>query len=487
MLITLDASQPLHRQIYEKIRSMVLSGTLQANAKLPATRELAEQLSVSRTTVLQAYEQLIAEGYIHTREGSGTYVSPLPKHETTTTSRRVRNKQRYLLSDTAGLAARLAGPMLQSLQTVKTRSANYNFSPGVVRMDNRSRQIWRSLVSHCMRERIVPPPDHRGFYPLRVAIAGYLKRVRNCRCDADNIVITHGAQQAFDLLGRLLLDPGDIACLENPCWTGARLAFQACCAKSIYIDVDDSGMKVDKLEKNAGTAKLVYVTPSHQFPTGHIMSLTRRLQLIEWARANDACIIEDDYDSEFHYSGRPLESIQAIDPHERTIYVGTFSKVLSPELRLGYVVLPDSLVQSFVALRWIAGLQSVPQQQHALASWMDEGYHHQHMRRMHKLYKERFNVLQDSLRKYFSGDEIRIEGSNTGLHILLWFKRIPGSSCMACWEELYDSSIVVFPAAVFYNKQPPLCGFVLGFGLIDAHDIENGIRYLRQTVVKYYA
>ncbi len=485
MLIPLNNSQPLHRQIYEKLRDKVLSGELRACYKLPATRELARDLGVSRTTVLLAYDQLISEGYLYTISGSGTYVSKLSQKTRTPDSYSRKKAHKARLSDTGNIVSQQFGAMFNAITKNKSLSFQYDFSMGSVQMDRRSNQIWRRLLNISTKEFSKDLRDPQGYYPLRQAIADHLQRTRNCICSAENIVITNGSQQAFDLLGRILLNPGDMAVMEDPCYFGAKLAFSSCQAKIAYIDVDKEGIKTDELKKLQGGAKLICITPSHQFPTGSIMSLSRRMALVEWAKANNTCIIEDDYDSEFRYDGKLVEAIQGIDHYDHTVYVGTFSKVLSPALRAGYVVLPESLVTPFVALRWIADVESHPIQQRALALWMTEGCHHQHLRRMRRVYSKRRDLLLYSLEKYFSGNDIKIEGSNTGLHILLWLNQVEASCAEELSDKLHKNSVAAQLVGDFYNKPLKQCGISLGFGHIKAEDIEQGIKTFQHTVMQF--
>lgn len=503
MLITLNSnstSQPLYRQIYDALRNRILRGELKPNEKLPSSRELAKQLGVSRTSVLEAYEQLISEGYLESRHGSGTYICETLPSELLTTAHHHRASKRNdaqpqngskisrtksRLSQAAKLACRHL-PSSFVTPSEKTPTIKYNFMAGSTIVDEHSEKAWQKLLSNSAKQGLSHRTLHQGDPALRQAIASHLQRTRNCQCNANNIVITNGSQQAFDILSRLLIDPGDQVAVEEPGYFGAKAAFAAHRAELMYIRTDNQGMDVAQLEtktqNNPTPPKLVYVTPSHQFPRGSVLPMERRIALMEWANKHNAFIIEDDYDSEYRYDGRPLESIQGIDNYGRTLYVGTFSKVIASSIRQGYVVLPEHLIAPFVQLRWAADVQNPSLQQAALAQWLSEGHHQRHLRRMQKIYSERRNELIGCLQQYFSNDEIDIEGTNSGLHIFIKFKTLPSKKQQDLNQGLKQLGIAAATPDFYYHRIPKHCTLVLGFSLIQQLAIEQGVKLLSKLV-----
>lgn len=489
MLISFDQTRPLYRQIYSALRSRIALGELRSGEKLPSTRELAAQLGVSRTSVLEAYEQLICEGYLDSRRGSGTYISELlPAEPESRPSQISEGRQgRRDLKPRLSTAAKMANCQFPSgffsSQKSASNSVLYNFRAGNVTLETRSEKTWQKLLYESCKNGATKRCPPQGNVELRQAIAEDLRRIRNCRCSADTIVITNGSQQAFNILSKLLLDPADRVAVEEPGYFGAKVAFASHSAELVYIPVDQQGMDVSELTKRAANAKLVYVTPSHQFPRGCVMSLERRVALIEWANRQNAYIIEDDYDSQYRYNGRPLECIQSIDPYDRTLYIGTFSKVISPSLRLGYVVLPAPLVDPFLRLRWAADVESPSLQQSALAKWLVEGHHQRHLRRMQKIYGQRRDELMRALNHYFSTDEIQIEGSNTGLHLLIQFNSLSGDLQQTLSERLAHTGFAATPPDFYFHHRPKNCTLVLGFSMIEKEFIDHGIRLLHGIVI----
>lgn len=354
-VISVDRSSaaPLHRQLYEGLREAILSGRLSAGALLPSTRELAAGLGVSRNTATSAYAQLLAEGYLEGRVGSGTYVArSLPDDLL-----RARSGPG---GEPGGAGAEVAlsrrGRLLAATPTTTARDAGpaRAFRPGIPALDAFPFGLWRRLESRFWRR---PPPgllgygDPAGYGPLRAGISAYLRAARAVRCSPEQVIVVSGSQQALDLAARVLLDPGDAAWVEEPGYAGARAALLGAGARLVPVPVDEEGLDVAAGARLGPDARLVHVTPSHQYPLGATMSLARRLELLGWARRSGAWVLEDDYDSEYRYAGRPLEALQGLDAEGRVIYVGTFSKVLFPSLRLGYLVLPPDLVDAFAAAR----------------------------------------------------------------------------------------------------------------------------------------
>ncbi|MFL0798243.1 MAG: PLP-dependent aminotransferase family protein [Cellvibrionaceae bacterium] len=494
MLITFTQEQPLYRQIYDSFREKIARGELQPGQKIPSSRELASQLGISRSSVIEAYDQLISEGYLETRHGSGTFINPAMDNAVEPSSSKQQKPARSTtklsqsspqLSEAAKQVDRQLPGIFFNPPNLEKYPIRFSFQAGRTHTDPRSEKIWQQLIKESAKQGIEQPTPNQGNLALRQALAEHLRQVRNCHCSADNIVITNGSQQAFDILGRLFLNPGDTVAVEEPGYFGAKAAFAGNHGKLAYIKTDLQGIDISQLENKASGAKLVYVTPSHQFPRGSVLPRERRLALLEWANSENAFIIEDDYDSEFRYTGKPLESIQSIDPYGRTLYVGTFSKLVSPALRIGYVVLPENLIQPFLRVRWAMDVKTPPLQQTALAQWLQEGHHRRHIRRLQKIYHGRRNALVQSLNKHFSHDEVTIEGSSTGLHIFVSLKQVAHSQLAALLEDLTHSGIAVTSSDFFYHRSPKQCCFILGFSSIPESQIDPGIKQLAKLARKH--
>lgn len=421
-----SSSTALHQQLYQGIRAGILSGRFAAADRLPSSRALARSLSVSRMTVTECYEQLIAEGYLEPRRGSGTYVcAVLPELAFSPASRGKRD----------GIAPMAEKPIRLSrygaeLQTHLAKTAGPPDS--ALRMDylgpdvsNFPARVWSRLLArhsrNAKRELFQYAPDVRGYRPLRQAITHYLKKARAVDCDVEQVILVSGSQQALDIAARVLLNDHDTVAVESPGYLAAARVFTAQGATLIPIPVDEEGMDISKLDRAKTAApKMVYVTPSHQFPTGAALSLSRRLALLGWARQHNVVILEDDYDSEYRYSGRPLPSLQGMAAGAPVLYVGTFSKTLFPGLRIGYAVAPKSLVRVFARAKFLADRQGASIEQYALTDFLNEGHHERHIRRMRQLYGQRRRVLVDALVKHF-GETVTIRGDNSGMHLFAEF------------------------------------------------------------------
>lgn len=444
LLIRLDASStvPLHRQLYQQIRDAILAGDLKPRTRLPSSRQLAKTLAVLRTTVVQSYDQLISEGYLQTRPGAGTFVcNQLPDNLLL-----VRNRQRADTDASFGKkvnsqplkSASRASRSLSHLSSYGVRLANaadyeskldcpFSFRYGLPDLSLFPWQQWRKLLNrqaakgHDWMSYAAEPMGHEG---LRQEIASYIGEVRAVRCSPEQILITGGTQQALSLISRVLLDVGEAIAFEDPGYLSAKRIFSARGAVVVPVPVDEDGIRVNGLgglvEIGATEAalepRLVYVTPSHQFPLGVLMSLSKRLALLRWAKENGALIIEDDYDSEFRYSGSPIPALQGLDNDECVLYVGTFSKVMFPGLRLGYVVLPPSLVDVFRRAKWLCDRQCSLLEQAALAEFIRGGYLAGHIRRMRNIYDRRRRLLIEAIQQALP--DVTIPGDASGLHIL---------------------------------------------------------------------
>src|SRR6516162_4624703 len=343
-----NSQQPLHQQLYHELRHSILNGRLSAGQRIPSTRMLSKSLGVSRATVTLTYEQLISEGYLQTAIGSGTSISThLPDDLLQAPS--ISNTRRITESASRFQLSAYGEALFNFTRQDDEPPLLFNFRYCRPAVDQFPVDEWRRLLQrHCQRGRselLDYADDGKGYRPLREAIARYLGRARAVNCTPDRILIVNGSQQALQLAAQVLLNRGDNVIIEDPGYLGARHAFVTQGARLNAVAVDENGMRTDRLP--SGTAKLLYVTPSHQFPTGAILSLPRRLELLAWAERSGALVIEDDYDSEFRYDARPIPSLQGLAPRENVLYVGTFSKVLFPSLRIGYIVVPSTLVDVF--------------------------------------------------------------------------------------------------------------------------------------------
>jgi GntR family transcriptional regulator / MocR family aminotransferase len=475
------AEAPLFRQLYEGLRQGILAGRLAPGARLPATRRLANELGVSRNTVLNAYEQLLVEGYLEGRAGSGTYVPrTLPDDmiavRATVKDERAASPRRPTLSRRGALLAQ--GSFLTSCFTGVPRP----FRLCGPALDRFPFATWMRLVSRHHRR---PPParlsyDHpAGYAPLRQAIAQHLGPARAVHCDPEQVLILGGAQQAFDLIARLLLDPGDKAWVEDPGYPGVWSAIQGAGADIVAVPVGADGLDVAAGQARCPKARLVYVTPSHQYPLGVTLSLPRRLALLDWARRANAWIIEDDYDSEFRYAGRPLAALQGLDRDGRVLYLGTFSKSLFPALRLGYLVVPPDLVDAFVAARAVTDRQSPTLMQAVVADFLQEGHFNRHIRRMRTLYSQLQETLLRAAQRELGG-QLELGPCATGQHLLGRLE--PGRNDRQASLAAERLGVEAAPLSSCCIEPPQRGGLLLGYGGFDARQIRDGVRRLASGI-----
>jgi len=412
---------PLHRQVYAGIRRAILEGRIAPGQRVPSSRALAERLGISRATVSLAYEQLASEGYLEALQGSGTCVGrQLPDDLLRPTGERAATPKR-IASGPARLSPGGTALLRMDFPRLAVEELPYDFRHGRPALDAFPFDIWNRLLarhgrvgSRAMRDY---ERDPRGHASLRAAIVDHLRQARAVQCGADQVIITGGAQQALDLCTRVLAAPGETAALEDPGYPGASAAFLAHGLRLRPLPATREGISFEPLRKGRGV-RLVYVTPSHQYPTGSVMSLPKRLELLELSRKGGWRILEDDYDSEFRYAGRPLPSLQGLDAHGGVLYVGTFSKSMFPALRVGYLVAPPDLVEVLARARWAADRQTPSLEQYALDDFIREGHLERHVRRMRVLYGHRREALLDALRMQL-GDRMSLAGESAGLHMLV--------------------------------------------------------------------
>lgn len=469
---------PLHRQVYEVLRQEIVSGRLVRGARLPSTRALAEMLGVSRTTLTSTFAQLISEGYLFATVGSGTFVST------------------DLPDDTAApddvCEPRLAGNAIR-LSAYGTSVANaeplepprspgaIDFRDGRPAFDQFPYEAWRRCVARHVRagpNAFDYSSDPAGVLPLREAIAAYLVRARAVHCDAGDVVIVTGSQQAIDLVARILVEPGDVVALEDPGYPGAQRTFAAHGADVQGVPVDAEGLRVDLLRKLAGPVRLVYVTPSHQFPLGAVLSFSRRLELLRWAERNETIVVEDDYDSAYRYEGRPIPALQGLDTCGRTMYLGTFSKTMFPALRLGYLVVPRALRPVVVAAKAFCDRQSPTLEQRALADFIADGSFERHLRRMRVFYRERRAALLDALRRHI-GERAEIVGDSAGMHLVV---RFTGGDQAGLVARAHRAGVTLKPTRPHYLGCARTDEFVFGFAEHSPATIEDGVQRLARAL-----
>jgi len=498
-----ESELPMYRQVYEGLRESILSGRLARGARLPSSRALAADLGVARNTVLQAFDQLRSEGYLHGRRGGGTRARevipdslltvPRAKSGETTSarSRRAGTSQgggsaprvaQGAVSDTPRLSQR--GRALVSIGATLIRAGGPHapFELGVPAYDAFPRRLWGQLAARRWRRGDVDlgERDPAGEAVLRVAIAEYLATARGVRCTTDQVFVLNGAQQALHLAAQLLLDPGDRVWIEEPGYVGARVAFEAAGARLVPVPVDEDGFDTAAATHLAPDARLAYVTPSHQFPLGVVMSASRRLRLLAWARANGAWILEDDYDSEFRYTGRPLPCMQGLEAERndgspsRVLYVGTFSKTLVSGLRLGYMVVPDALIEPFRAARSTVDRHTPTIHQQVLADFIGEGHYFRHIRHVRNLCAERQAVLVDAAESRLRG-AMTIHADPAGLHVL--GRLAPGTDDVAAHAAAMRRGVRSAPLSGFYIRQPTPAksALVLGYGGFDEPSIRRAV------------
>jgi GntR family transcriptional regulator / MocR family aminotransferase len=482
--ITLDPAKtiPIYRQLYEWFRRAILAGQLRPAQRVPSTRNLAAELGISRIPVSSAYEQLHAEGYFETFVGAGTCVaSSIPDDalrpadgESPGTSPRVsRGKARRRIS--RRVTSMLLPPQswLDNLGAFRVSLPALEHFP----MDSWSRLVHRHLRGQTRR--LMAYNDAMGNLAFREAIAEYLGAVRAVRCEPSQILVTTGSQQGLQLSAQVLLDSNDRVWIEEPGYHGARHALRMAGARLVPVGVDDEGLDVRQGIRRDPQARAVYITPSHQYPLGMTMSATRRMLLLNWAARSGAWIIEDDYDSEYRFGGRPIASLQSLDSGARVIYVGTFNKVMFPALRLGYLVVPKDLVRAFSAARDATDVFSSTLYQAVMTDFIREGHFARHIRRMRILYMHRRTGLVEAIHKQLGG-KLEVIGAEAGMHLVALLRR--GVSDLAVARKAAQMGVSAMPLSACYLKPPARGGLILGYGGTDTQQINEGIAKLRLSL-----
>jgi GntR family transcriptional regulator/MocR family aminotransferase len=476
-LIAIDrtSSPPLYRQLYHWFRQAIVSGQLRPGQRIPSTRALAAELRISRLPVLNAFAQLHAEGFLETRVGSGTMVSPdVPGHA------RGPGASGRLVSPQGGTSGTSVAPAVAPPPSWSSTLGPFRVS--LPALEHFPMRIWSRLVARHARNprrESLAYGDPMGYLPFRQAIAEYLGAARGVRCDVAQVMVVAGSQQGLQLAARVLLASGDRVWMEEPGYPGAHQALTAAGARITPVPVDQDGLKVEDGIRLARDARAVYVTPSHQYPLGATMGAARRLELLQWAAGAGAWIVEDDYDSEYRFGARPVAALQGLDAHGRVIYAGTLSKVLFPALRIGYLVLPIGLVPAFAAAREVADIFSATLYQAALTDFLREGHFARHLRRMRALYLERREALAAALARHLGG-ELEIVGSEAGMHLTALLEA--GVDDRAVSEQGARHGLSLMPLSLCHLHPAVRGGLILGYGGSSPSQTEEGIRRLKLSL-----
>jgi GntR family transcriptional regulator/MocR family aminotransferase len=482
MFLKLDADGALYDQIYRALRGYILNGRLAGAARVPATRDLALELGVSRNVAIMAYRQLLDEGYLTARMGAGTFVArELPRHLTTVARRR------------RAAEARTPSPVHLSAYARRVREASggvqftweprrdvlpYDFRYGPPSFTDFPHETWCRVVARRARRVTIRDLDYgppEGLPELREAIAEYASRARAIACTPEQVLVVNGSQQALDLAARVLVDPGDVVLMEEPHYRGARTVMRAAGAKIETIAVDEHGLRTGDLADRRTLSRLAIVTPSHQFPTGAVMPLGRRLELLAWARRYGACVFEDDYDSEYRYSGRPIEALAALDDSGCVLYAATFSKVMFPSIRLGYMILPERLVEPLRSVKALMDTGGPTLTQAALVDFIREGHFERHLHRTRTRNSRRRAAMLDAIERHLGARAV-VSGINAGLHLMLWLRDLPASRARELQMRAARAGVGVYSVAPFYLNPPKQVGLLLGYASLPEKQITEGIR-----------
>jgi GntR family transcriptional regulator/MocR family aminotransferase len=486
LFVKLEGRGHLSQRLYRGLRRAILDGRLTPGARLPSTRALASDLGLSRNVVVEAFQQLLGEGYVDARTGSGTYVSrTLPDAPLEPWKARKPGRERPLRQPSLSPQARqvLALAPLPPPGGAVRPGLRYDFQYGVPALPDFPHQEWSRIVTRRARGITLATLRYGrvlGYGPLRKAIASYLSRSRGIVATPAQIVVVNGTQQGLDLIARLLVRPGDRVVVEEPCYQAARQVFQTIGARLLPTAVDDRGLDTAHLPSRVDV-RIAYVTPSHQFPLGGILPLQRRLELLRWAERSNAYIVEDDYDSEYQYEGRPVEAVQGLDRSGRVLYVGTLSKVLFPSLRIGYLIVPGSLIPALASLRFLTDGHTPTFEQAVLTDFISEGHFERHLRRSRERNKARRAVLMQALEAHL-GDSVQMAGASAGVHVVLWLRRVAPERLDALIAAAAERGLGIYSIAPYYLEHPRRAGLLLGYASLGEREIREGIALLARVL-----
>jgi GntR family transcriptional regulator/MocR family aminotransferase len=455
MHLQLDGRGPLHAQLTRALKTALANGRVGQGSRLPPTRALARDLGLSRNTVLTAYEQLRAEGFMDARVGSGSFVAaPLLTEAANETPAAVAPPQTAY----ARRAREVHNPAILGRRRVP--GIRYSFQYGLPLVNPALTTAWARELARAAAYTAPNYPDAQGLPALREAICDYLGRRRGVQASPDDVLVVAGTQQAVSLAARILLEPGDLAVVEEPQYFALRQVLQIHGARVQGVDVDADGLCAERLPSES--PRLVCVTPSHQFPTGAVMSLSRRLELLQYARLHESWILEDDYDGEFRYDSKPLAALRSLDRDGRVLYVGTFSKTLFPSLRLGYVVMPAALRRDLVTAKWAQDFGSSAIEQAALAHFMQDGGFERHLRRITRTLQERRAALLEGLHDCSRG-RLEIADSHAGMHLVVWLRDKSNADLDAILAHAHELGLGLHPIRPHYLRTPQRAGLLMGY------------------------
>lgn len=478
------------RDLYDEIRARIADGTYAAGAALPSSRALAAERGFARTTVTGVYEQLAADGFIETRPGAasrviaGTGNERLPGRAS---PRRTPGDWTKVPADRlSAIGQRLSA--MDAEDALTTAASEIDFVYGPLAGTDFPTLAWSKALRAVERQRSprLEYEDPRGNLDLRQALQAHLSQTRGLACSVEQIMIVNGSQQALDLCSRLLVNPGGRVAVENPGYRAAHQTFLAYGAELVCIDVDAHGMKTDQFA-TLGPVQMVYVTPTHQFPLGSFLPMARRRQLLSWAVNQGAWVIEDDYDSEYRYAVRPEPTLQSLDTAGCVIHVGTFSKTLSPQLRLGYMVLPHSLIEVFAAAKRLSDRHAATGVQRALALMLNNGSYGRHLGRIRRRQQARQRTLVEALTLHL-GEEVEIQGAASGLHVVIWCHKLPANAEADLVRATRARGVRVYPLSPLFQPNPYRArhkrpaGLVMGYALLDEETIWEGVKRLAEAL-----
>lgn len=469
------------RQIYEALKAQIEDGVYRPRDQLPSTRALATEFGASRTTITAAYEQLLAEGFIETRQGRRAFVASALRSGRLSRAGGKQTPRTARLSAFGRRLFELSGP------PIATEALPIDFRYGDIATADFPSLAWRRALTKVLTTsgpRSLRYQDPEGSMELRTALQAYLWRARSLRCGVDQIIIVNGSQQGLDLCSRILLDPGDRFVIETPCYWAARHVFESSGATPQFVPVDEDGLQTQALQ-DVKTARLCYVTPSHQFPLGHVLSASRRAQLLQWAEKAGAYVIEDDYDGEYRYDIAPIQPLHVFDEAAHVIYLGTLSKTLSPLLRLAYVVVPPELIHAFRTAKRLTDRHSPTLEQAALASFLHSGAYERHVRKLRRKNAQRRSALLEALAEHF-GETIEVQGSEAGLHVVAWFKKLDAAQEDAIVQNARHKGVGIYPVSGLYENgrgsANRRAGFVFGYAALETRQIRHGIARLASAL-----
>jgi GntR family transcriptional regulator/MocR family aminotransferase len=463
----------VYQWVYTALRTGILEGRLRPGRRLPASRDLAIRYGLSRGTIVTAFEQLKSEGYIEGSVGSGTFVSKVLPDQLLQVSQKRGAKTASLRKPQRALSS--YGRQLNLFPAFEARPSRA-FRSNLPALDLFPATLWAQIAARRLRRvstNLLLGCDSMGFQPLRAAIADYLMTSRGVNCVPEQVAIVSGVQEAIDLTARLFLNPGDRVCMENPGYIGATYVFEAAGARISPARLDSEGIILN--DRNLRGSRLVYVTPGHQFPLGITMSLSRRLQLLKWAQTSGALVFEDDYDSEYRYSGRPVAALQGLDSTGQVLYAGSFSKTLFPSLRLGYLVIPPDLIPSFAAAKSLTNRHAPLLEQTVLCDFINDGHFGRHLRRMREIYSERLTTLLETSRQRLTG-LLEISDVEAGLQTVGWL--CDGLNSESVTKTAAARGVEVIPLNWYELGRPTHQGLQLGFAAVRISEINRGVREL---------